>query len=90
MTLKDSPIRLLFKSYANGILNRQQYLEIRKELLFKLEHQGKVEHEDLANFLKLYQEKTEQPDLKKYSHSDWAIIVLGILAASALGYMLYN
>jgi len=36
MTLTNSPVRLLVKTYANGLLERKQYLEIRQQLLRKL------------------------------------------------------
>ena len=90
MTLTNSPIRLLVKSYANGLLERDQYLEIRQQLLKKLSTKGKLSHSDLQNFLNLYMETEEQPVTRRYSASDWIIIILGLMAAAALGVILYS
>ena len=86
----DSPLRLLVKSYENGLLNREQYLDVRVQLLRKLSSQGSVSHDELKNFLKIYKD-TEQPTARKsYSTSDWIIIILGLLAALALAAILYG
>lgn len=90
MTLRDSPIRLLYKSYAGGVLNRKQYLDIRKELLRKLDSKGHVNHADLENFLKLHRNKDDAESVRRYNVSDWIIIILGLTAALALGIMLYS
>ena len=91
MTLSNTPLRLLVKSYANGLLDRKQYLEIRQQLLKKLSTQGKLTQDDLQNFLNIYMETGEQPSsTKKYSASDWVIIILGLCAAGALGVILYS
>ena len=87
---KNSPLRLLVKSYENGLLNRDQYLEIRQQLLKKLSSTGGITSEDLKNFMAIYQ-GAEQPDnLTSYSVSDWVIIILGLIAAASLGIFLYN
>ena len=85
-----SPLRLLVKSYENGLLDRDQYLEVRQQLLKKLSSIGKITQEDLRNFLEIYQDTEQQDSLKSYSASDWIIIILGLLAAATLGIVLYN
>ncbi len=88
----ETPLRQLVKSYANGLLDRDQYLEIRKKLLNKLSSQGELAHDDFSNFLKLQQEKEKKKESfwSSYSMSDWIIIVLGLMAATTLAIFLYN
>lgn len=87
---QDTPLRLLVKSYSNGLLNRDQYLKVRTELLRKLALQGSIGTDDLENFLKIYRD-TDQPETgSSYSLSDWLIIILGIFAAGALAIILYG
>lgn len=90
MTLSNTPIRLLAKTYANGLLTREQYLEIRSQLLKRLSIKGKITDEDLQNFLKIYQENETVVTKKGYSGADWLIIFLGLLAASVLGYLFFT
>ena len=90
MTLSNSRLRLLVKSYANGLLDRDQYLTIRKDLLRRLASHGSIGHDDLTNFLKIHQGGNGQTPSNRYSISDWIIIILGLFAAAALGIMLYN
>lgn len=85
-----SPLRLLVKSYSSDLLTRDQYLEVRSQLLKKLALQGSVTHEDLSNFMKIYQDTGEVSANKSYSSSDWIIIILGLLAAIALAFILYG
>jgi len=87
MTLINTPLRLLVKSYANGLLDRQQYLEIRLQVLKKLASSGKISHDDLQNFMQIYQDTGNPKILNSYSVSDWLIIILGMFAASALAYI---
>ncbi len=91
MTQSNSPLRLLVKSYASGLLNRRQYLEIRQQLLKKLSIQGSISQDDLKNFLKIHTD-TDEASLSAngYSPSDWIIILLGLFAAAALGVILYS
>ena len=85
-----SPLRLLIKSYDSGLLTRDQYLQVRSELLKKLARKGQVSHEDLSNFMKIYQDTEEISTSKSYSASDWVIIILGLMAAGALAFILYG
>ena len=87
---KYSPLRLLVKNYENGLLERDQYLKVRQQLLKKLSTIGEITQEDLKNYLEIYQGSVQQNSLKSYSISDWIIIVLGLLAAATLGIFLYN
>ncbi len=91
MKLSESPLRILVKSYANGLLEREQYLEIRHQLLQKLSHQGEITQQDLQRLLKQFQQDDEPGGwVSGYSASDWVIVILGLLAAATLGYILYT
>lgn len=90
MTLDSTPLRLLVKTYASGLLDRQQYLDIRRQILRRLSRQGTLTEEDLQNFLNIHKETDEQSGVRQYSVSDWIIIVLGLCAAAALGVILYS
>ncbi|MBT3205555.1 MAG: hypothetical protein HOM14_00150 [Gammaproteobacteria bacterium] len=87
---QDSPLRLLVKSYSNGLIDRHQYLEIRTQLLKKLSAQGEVTQEDLKNFLNINQDMVKESFWGGYSISDWIIIILGLMAAATLALFLYN
>ncbi len=86
----DSPLRLLAKSYSSGLLDRQQYLQVRLQLLKKLSSSGSVSSEDLRNFLKIHHNTEPHGTLGDYSIIDWVIIVLGLVAAAVLGIILYS
>jgi len=90
MTLSNTPLRLLVKSYANGLLDRQQYLDIRQQILKKLSTKGNISNDDLQNFLKIYQDTSDNKTSSRYSPTDWLIIALGLAAASALGFILFG
>ena len=90
MKLDDSALRLLVKSYANELLEREQYLKIRKHLLHKLSIDGHIDQKDLQNFMKIYHDTESNNNQSKYSTSEWVIIVLGILAAAALALILFG
>lgn len=91
MKIADTPLRLLVKSFGNGLLTREQYLKVREELLKKLSSNGVITHEDLENFLKIYQQEEDaQPTKSSYSASDWIIIVLGFVAAAVMVMILYS
>jgi endo-1,4-beta-mannosidase len=87
---EDSPLRLLVKSYTNGIIERDQYLKIRAEVLKKLSIQGEVSHEEVKNFIHIQQDSGELEHKKQYSPSDWIIIALGLIAALIMGLFLYS
>ncbi len=87
---KMSSLRLLVKSYSSDLLTRDQYLEVRSQLLKKLALQGSVSDEELSNFMKIYQDTGKVSANKSYSSSDWIIIILGLLAAIALAFILYR
>jgi hypothetical protein len=86
---EDSPLRLLVKSYASQIINRQQYLKIRAELLKKLSTQGEISHAEVKNFIDIQQGSGDLENMRQYSFSDWIIIVLGLTAAAAMAWFLY-
>ena len=44
---QGSPFRLLAKTYENDLISRAQYVEIRAQLLKKLQARGKVKRSDL-------------------------------------------
>ena len=90
MKLDNTALRLLVKSYANGLLERQQYLKIRQQLLNKLSSEGEINQEDLQNFMKLHHESENRSAMTSYSASDWLIIALGLLAAATLALILFG
>lgn len=90
MTQTDTPLRILVKSYRNGLLERDQYVKIRQELLRKLSSKGMIDHQQLENLLQKYQGADDPETTSRYSTSDWIIIILGLLAAGALGVILYG
>lgn len=90
MKSEETPLRVLVKSYANGLLDREQYLEVRHQLLRILSHKGDITQQDLQKLLKQYEQNESVSWLSSYSASDWIIVALGLLAAAALGYILYS
>lgn len=90
MEQQSSPLRLLAKTYANDLISREQYIEIRAQLLKKLESKGKIDESDLNNFTAITQ-GTETPQAQKsYTPSDWIVIALGLAASAVLAYVLYG
>ncbi len=86
----DSPFRLLAKSFANEMISRKQYVDIRAQLLKKLQSKGLVDRNDLDNFVMLSRGQVKDGISKSYSISDWIIIALGLAASIALGFVLYS
>ncbi len=80
---------MLVKSYSSGMLDREQYLHIRQQVLKRLSKKGAISHEDLQNFLKLYQDRSINKTTTNYSPSDWLIIGLGLAAASTLAWIIF-
>ena len=58
MSPQASPLRTLAKTYANDLISRAQYVEIRAQLLKRLENRGKVDESDLKNFTALQSSET--------------------------------
>ena len=90
MAKKISPFKLLAKTYASEIISREQYVEIRAQLLKKLQSQGYVDESDLENFAKITQSSDQPKTEKAYTSSDWLIIGLGLAASVALAFILYE
>jgi len=90
MDVQGSPFRLLAKTYANDLISRAQYVEIRAQLLKKLQARGKVKISDLKNFTALTQGSDSPRAEKSYTSSDWIIIALGLGASAVLAYVLYG
>ena len=89
MSQQASPLRLLAKTYANDLISREQYVEIRAQLLKRLENNGKVDESDLKNFTAL--QSSDRPKVQKsYTSSDWIIIALGLAASAVLAFVLYG
>lgn len=89
MIQQVSPLRTLAKTYANDLISREQYVEIRAQLLKRLEKNGKVDEADLKNFTAL--QGSESPKVRKsYTSSDWIIITLGLAASAVLAFVLYG
>jgi len=81
---------MLAKTYANDLITREQYIEIRAQLLKRLESKGRIDEADLKNFSAITQ-GTETPQAQKsYTPSDWIIIALGLAASAVLAYVLYG
>ena len=85
-----SPLRLLAKTYANELVSREQYIEIRAHLLKRLESNGKITAADLKKFTTLTQGPEPEPHVRSYNSSDWLIIGLGLIAAAVLAFVLYG
>ena len=90
MERKASPLRLLAKTYANDLISREQYVEIRGQLLKKLENKGRIDESDLNNFTALTRESEVPTAHKTYTSSDWIIIALGLAASAVLAFVLYG
>lgn len=90
MEKTTSPLRLLAKTYANDLISREQYVEIRAQLLKRLETRGSIDESDLKNFTAITQ-NTETPKTERsYTPSDWIIIALGLAASAVLAFVLYG
>ena len=85
-----SPLRLLAKTYANDLITREQYIEIRAQLLKRLESKGRIDESDLKNFTALTQGSAPPKVNKSYTSSDWIIIALGLAASAVLAFVLYG
>lgn len=85
-----SPLRLLAKTYSNDLISRDQYVEIRAQLLKKLQTRGKIDDSDLKNFTALIRNSPGPRAHKSYTSTDWIIIGLGLAASAVLAYVLYG
>jgi len=90
MEQESSPLRLLAKTYANDLISREQYIEIRAQLLKRLQSKGKIDESDLKNFTAISQGSDTPRAQKSYTPSDWIIIALGLAASAVLAYVLYG
>ena len=86
----NTPLRLLAKTYANELITREQYIEIRALLLKRLESKGKIDDADLKNFTTLTQGPEPAQAGRSYTTSDWLIIGLGLAASAVLAFVLYG
>ncbi len=85
-----TPLRMLAKTYANDLISREQYIEIRSQLLKRLESKGSIDDSDLKNFTALTQQSEAPKAQKSYTPSDWIIIALGLAASAVLAFVLYG
>lgn len=90
MTAPGTLLRLLAKTYANDLISREQYIEIRAQLLKRLEANGKIKESDLRNFTALTQGPDPEVKQRSYTSSDWVIIGLGLAASAVLAFVLYG
>ena len=90
MAPHNTPLRLLAKTYANELISREQYIEIRALLLKRLESNGKIDDADLKNFTTLTQGPEPAQQARSYTRSDWLIIGLGLAASAVLAFVLYG
>jgi len=89
MAQEASPLRLLAKTYSNDLITREQYVEIRSQLLKKLQNKGRINESDLKNFTALVRTNQGPRAHKSYTSTDWIIIGLGLAASAVLAYVLY-
>jgi hypothetical protein len=90
MNHPGSPLRLLAKTYASDLITREQYIEIRAQLLKRLESSGDISESDMRNFMALVQSPEPVSVHRTYTSSDWVIIALGLAASAVLAYVLYG
>lgn len=90
MKLPSTPLRKLAKTYASDLISREQYIEIRAQLLKRLESKGNIEESDLKNYTVLTQGQNIPRAQRSYTSSDWIIIALGLAASAVLAYVLYG
>ncbi len=90
MERQTSPLRLLAKTYANDLISREQYIEIRAQLLKRLQTRGRIDESDLKNFTAITQGSDTPKAQRSYTPSDWIIIALGLAASAVLAYVLYG
>ena len=90
MKLPSTPLRKLAKTYASDLITRDQYIEIRAQLLKRLESKGSIEESDLKNYTVLTQGPDTPRAQRSYTSSDWIIIALGLAASAVLAYVLYG
>lgn len=90
MSQNQSPFRLLAKTYSSQLMTRDQYILARAQLLKILQSKGTVTEDDLRKIISGSEDKSSPTVEKSYSHSDWIIITLGLIAAIVLAYVLYN
>lgn len=90
MNLQNSPLRLLAKTFANDLISREQYIEIRGHLLKQLETSGRINESDLRNYTTIIQGSDNPKVEKSYTPSDWIIIGLGLAASAVLAFILYG
>ena len=81
---------MLAKTYANELITREQYIEIRAQLLKRLESSGSISNDDLKNFTTLTGGDDSVGESRRYTSSDWLIIGLGLAASAVLAFVLYG
>ncbi len=90
MDRHGTPLRLLAKTYANDLISREQYVEIRAQLLKRLESKGSIDESDLTSFTAITQASDTRTVKQSYASSDWIIIALGLAASAVLAFVLYG
>jgi hypothetical protein len=90
MNQPGSPLRLLAKTYASDLITREQYIDIRAQMLKRLESSGEISESDMKNFMALTRDTETVRAHRSYTSSDWIIIALGLAASGVLAYVLYG
>jgi len=90
MKLSSTPLRILAKTYASDLISREQYVEIRAQLLKRLASRGRIDESDLKNYTAINQGSDIPRARRSYTSSDWIIIALGLAASAVLAYLLYG
>ncbi len=80
----------VIKTYAIDLISREQYIEIRAQLLKRLEANGKITESDLRNFTALTQDPDPEVKQSSYTSSDWVIIGPGLAASVVLAFVRYG
>ncbi len=90
MRMSNTPLRKLAQTYANDLISREQYVEIRAQLLKRLESKGSIDESSLKNYTALTLGPDTPEARRSYTSSDWIIIALGLAASAVLAYVLYG
>jgi hypothetical protein len=88
--MSNTPLRKLAQTYANDLISREQYVEIRAQLLKRLESKGSIDESSLKNYTALTLSPDTPEARRSYTSSDWIIIALGLAASAVLAYVLYG
>ncbi len=90
MKLPSTPLRILSKTYASNLISREQYVEIRAQLIKRLVSAGSIGESDLKNYAEITHGFDTVKIRRSFTWSDRIIIILGLAASAVLIYALYG